>query len=177
MDEFFIYGTFIGVFLLFVPIFVYVDTYADVRGNKLWFSLSLYKYFRIFGGYGELRREGIAVHLTKKFAAVVPYENLANTRKKFEITKGFQIWRFHQVIETGGANSVYSVLLAAAIRSASGAAFSFVRTRYPFVSLKNSALFAEEPCLKLSTQTAFVFNNLVLLVAITKKILEALIIG
>lgn len=175
MDEFFIYGTFIGLFLLFFPVFVYVDFYADARGNKLWFSISLYRVIRVFGGYGELRKDGIAVHLTKKFAAFVPYAELANTRKKFEVTKGFQLWRLHQIIEIGGMNEVYAVLIAAAIQAAFGGAYGYVHTHYPFVSIKNSAVFSGEPCLKVTNQTAVVFNGLVLAVALAKKALEALI--
>ncbi len=175
MDEFFVYGTFFGVLLFLFPIFVYIDSYADIGGNKVYFAVSLYRVLRVFGGYGELRREGIAIHLTKKYAVFLPYSKLADTRKKFEITEGFQLWRFHQVVETGGAGSVYSVLTAAAIQSASGAAFSLLRTRHPFLSLKNSAVFSEKPCLKLTTQTAIVFNGLILLTALIKKALEALI--
>ncbi len=175
MDEFFIYGTFFGLLLLFVPVFVYVDFYADARGNKLWFSVSLYRFLRVFGGYGELRKDGIAVHLTKKFALFLPYDDIIKKRRKFKITKGFQLWRLHQIIEIGGVGKIYAVLVAAAIEGAFGSVYGFVRTRYPFVSLKNSAIFSEEPCLKVTNQTAVAFNGLVLAVTLAKITLEALI--
>lgn len=175
MGEFFVYGTFFGTLLFLLPVFVYVDVYFDLRGRKAWFSFSIYRFLRVFGGYAEVRKEGIALHLTKKFAILVRYADMGATKKKFEITKGFQLWKFHQTVETGGAGSPYAVLLAAAVQSAGGAAFSYLRTKHPFLSLKNITVFAERPCLKLSTQTATVFNGLVLLVAISKKILEALI--
>ncbi len=175
MGEFFIWGTFLGVFLFFVPVFAYVDFFADARGNKLYFCISLFRIFRIFGGYGELRKGGIAVHLTKKYALFLPYGELANTRKKFEITKGFQLWRLHQIVEIGGIDKAAAILIGAAIEGTFGGVYGYVHTLYPFVSMKNSTLFSKEPCLKVTNQTAVVFNGLVLAVALAKKALEALI--
>ena len=164
-----------GLLFFLFPVFLYTDTYLDVGENKAWFAVSLFRRLRLFGGYAELRREGIAVHLTKNFAALIRYDKMGDTRKKFDFTQGFQLWRFHQIIETGGADSVYAVLLAAAIKSAVGGTFSYIRTKYPFVSLKNSTLLAEGARLKVTFETAVIFNGLVLTVAFTKKLLEALI--
>lgn len=175
MGELFLYSTFAGVLLFFFPVYIWVDAYVDIRQNRAWFSVSAYKFFKLFGGYGELDREGVAVHLTKKKAIFLPFDQMGETRKKFEITKGFQLWRFHQVLETGGANSVYSVLIAAALQSVSGGTFGYLRTKHPFLSLKNSTLLAEKPCLKVSVETALIFNGFVLTMAITKKLLEAMI--
>ncbi|MFQ7036068.1 MAG: hypothetical protein ACLRTQ_10580 [Candidatus Borkfalkia sp.] len=41
-------------------------------------------------------KEGIAFHLTKKKAVLLPYKELGNTRKKFEITDGFQVYSYHR---------------------------------------------------------------------------------
>lgn len=175
MGEFFVYSTFFGALAFFFPVFLWLDVYADIRKNRVWFSLSTYRYLKLFGGYSQLDREGIAVHLTKKKAIFLPFDKMADTRKKFEITKGFQLWRFHQVVETGGSDTVYGIFLAALIQSVSGGTFGYLKTKHPFLSLKNSTLLGEKPCLKLSFQTAVIFNGLVLTLAIVKKILEALI--
>ena len=122
MGELFVYSAFLGIFFFLLPIFVRVDAYVDARENKLWFSLSLYRFFRVFGGYAELRREGLVLHLTEKKAVIVPFAQMGSTRKKFEITKGFQLYSFHQIVETGGASSPYGALIGAFFQSAAGQA-------------------------------------------------------
>ena len=175
MGDFFVYSTFIGVLLFLFPVFLFVDSYVDVTKNRAWFSVSLYRFLRIFGGYGQLDREGIALHVTKKTAVFLPFDKMGDTRKKFEITKGFQLYIYHQIVETGGANSIYGIFLAAALQGAGGAAFSVLQTKHPFLSLKSSTVLSEKPCLKLTVRTAFIFNGLVLTIALIKKLLEALI--
>lgn len=175
MGEFFVYSFFFGVLGFLFPIFVYADGYADIKENKLWFSFSLYKYIKVFGGYVQIRKEGIVFHLTKKKAVILPYGQMLDTRKKFEITKGFQLYRFHQIVETGGADQPYGVMIAAALQTAGGQIFSVLKTAHPFLSLKNGTLLTEENGLKISVQVVTVFNGLVLTIAFAKKILEALI--
>ncbi len=175
MGEFFVWSTFAGCVLTFLPVFLWLDAYVDVQKNRAWFSLSAYRHLKLFGGYGQLDREGIAVHISKKKAVFVPYDKMADTRKKFEITKGFQLWRFRQTVETGGAESVAGILVAAALQSVGGGVFAYLRTRHPFLSLKNDTLLGEEACLKISFETATVFNGFVIGMALGKKILEAII--
>ena len=170
MGEFFVYSVFFGTF----PIFVNADSYLDVRENKAWFSLGIFG-LRLLGGYAELKKDGVAVHFTKKFAVLIRYDKMADTRKKFEVTKGFQLYRFRQVLETGGSESPYGALLAGGLKAASAAAFSVLNTKHPFLVLKSSTVLTEEPCLKLSVRTVTVFNGLILAVAFSKKILEAII--
>lgn len=174
MGEFFIASVFFGVLLFLLPVYLRVDAYLDVKENKCWFAVSLYR-LKIFGGYGELKREGIAIHVTKKKAILLPYAKMTETKQKFEITKGFQLIRFHIVLETGGADTVYGLMLGAAITAASGGVFSVLQTKHPFLSLKSNSLLCDRACVKLSLQADTVFNGLVLAIAIVKKLLEALI--
>lgn len=175
MSEFFVISFFLGTLFFFFPVFVYADGYLDVRENKVWFSLSLFKRIKMFGGYGQLDREGVAIHLTKKKAIFAYYAQMADTRKKFEITDGFQLYVFHIIVETGGSQSPLGVLIASALQSAGGAVFAVLRTKHPFLSLKNGTVLADQPCLKISLHTVTVFNGFVVTMTITKKILEAII--
>ncbi len=174
MGEFFIWSTFFGMLLFLFPIFVGLDVYLDLRENKASFAISTFG-LRVFGGYAEVRREGIAIHLTEKFALLLTYDKMGDTRKYFEVTAGFQLYKLHQIVETGGSDKIYGVLIAALLQSGGGAAFAVLRTRHPFLSLKNGTVLADAPCLKLTFETITVFNGLVLTLAITKKIMEALL--
>ena len=175
MGELFVYSLFFGVLFFFFPVFVYVDGYVDVAENKAWFALCLYRRLKVYGGYGELRKEGVALHLTDKKAVFLPYKAMPDTRKKFEITKGFQLWRYHQIVEVSGAEKLYGVMLAAALQSAGAAAFSVLKTRHPFVSLKSNVLLTEQAALKVSVQFATVFNTFILTLALIKKVLEEIL--
>ncbi len=175
MGEFFVYSLFLGMLFFLFPIFVYVDGYVDVFENKCWFSISFYRFFRVYGGYFQLAQDGIVFHLSKKKAIFLPYKEMSGARKKFEVTKGFQLWRFHQIVETGGAQKIYGVVIASLMQSVSGAVFSALQTRHPFLSLRSSTLLTEENTLKISLQAATVFNGLVLTIAIMKKVLEGII--
>ena len=175
MGDFFVWSTFAGFLFTFLPVFLWLDTYVDLSKNRAWFSLSLYRHFKLFGGYGQLDREGIAIHLTRKKAVFIPYDKMADTRKKYEITKGFQLWRFRQTLETGGAESIAGIFVAALLQAVGGGSFGYLRTKHPFLQLKNNTLLGEKPCLKLTLETATVLNGFVLGMAFTKKALEALI--
>ncbi len=174
MGEFFVWASFLGTLLFFFPVFLGLDVFLDIRENKASFALSACG-LRLFGGYMEVRREGIAIHLTKHYAILLLYEKIGDTRKYFEITDGFQLYKLHQTVETGGEGSALGVLLAAILRSSAGAAFGVLKTRYPFLSLKNGTVLADRPCLKLTLETLTVFNGLVLTLAIVKKSLEAIL--
>ena len=175
MGEFFVYSFFVGMFFYLFPIFVYIDGYLDVAENKFWFSISLFRFFRVFGGYLQIKKEGLVFHLTKKKAILIPFKQMGATRKKFEITQGFQLWRFHQNVETGGANRLSGIMIAALLQSASGAVFSAMQTMHPFLSLKSGLILTEQNVLKITVQTAFVFNGLVISIATTKKTLEVIL--
>lgn len=175
MGEFFIVSAFVGTLLFLLPLYVSVEAHVDVRENKCWFRIGLYRFIKILGGYGQLGKDGIALHITKKKAIFIPYAKMADTRKKFEITQGFQLMRFHQIIETGGAESIYGIMLGAVSNSIAGSVFSVLQTKYPFVSLKNNLLLTHRTELKITLQSEVVLNGLVITVALTKKLLEALI--
>lgn len=175
MGEFFIISTFVGTLLFLLPLYVRIEAHADVRENKCWFFVGLYRHLKIIGGYGQLAKDGIALHITKKKAIFLPYAKMTDTRKKFEITQGFQLIRYHQSVETGGADSVYGVMLGAVLTATAGTVFSILQTKHPFLSLKSNTLLSNRTELKVSLETEVVFNGLVVTVAITKKLLEALI--
>lgn len=175
MGELLVYSAFFGTLLFLLPLFVYVDAYADAAENKCWFSISLFKYLRVFGGYAQVKTEGLVFHLTEKKAVILPYKELAPMRKRFEVTKGFQVYRFHQILESGGEGSPVGVMLAAALQVLGGQVCSVLHTRHPFLSLKNGILLTENASFKLSLQAVTIFNGLILSVAFGKKLLEAII--
>lgn len=174
MGESFVYLSFIGALFFLFPICVGVDFFLSPIDNRSYFAVDLYK-VKVFGGYAQLDKEGIAVHLTKKKAVFIPFDKMTDTRKKFEITQGFQLYSFRQVVELGGLSSPYCVLAAAALQSVSASIFSVLQTQFPFLNLKNNVLLREGTRLKITFRASVFFNGLVLTIAFTKKILEGII--
>ena len=175
MGEFFVYSFFAGIVFLLFPIVADVDLYLDAQENRGWFSVSLYHRLRLFGGYAQLKPEGIVFHLTKKKALILPYAEMADARKKFELTRGFQICKYHQVLEFGGAHDARSILIAALFSAFGSAAYAMIREKYAFLSFRSGVIFHTKPCLKGSIRVAAVMNGLVLGIALLKKSLEELI--
>ncbi len=174
MDEFFVWGSFLGAVFFFFPIFVYVDLYTDVGANKAYFAFNLF-FLRIFGGYGELRREGVAVHLTKKFALLIPYSKIFDPHRKRVLAKSLRLMSFRGVLEIGGADRIQAVLLGAALDIPIGATYAYLRTRYPYVHFHSSVLFSKESCLKVTCRTGIVTNLFSVTISLTRKMMEALI--
>jgi len=177
MGEFFVWGTLIGAIIILFPIFVCIDTHLDVRANKVWFSVRLFYFLKLVGGYMQLTSEGIAIHLSKKKGIILPYSQLLDTRKKFDITSGFQLIRLHSSLETNGANEAYGILIASAFQTASYIVFSFLTAQHPFISLENNILLSRQNNLTVSMHMVTCFNLLILLIAVCKKILEGIING
>lgn len=89
------------VLLLFFPIYVKTDGHYDMNGRKLAFSISLYKFFRVFGGYIATYPGGFAVHVSPKKAILIAYGDLESERKRLSVLKSLKLQRFHITVETG----------------------------------------------------------------------------
>ena len=163
---------FVAALIALFPVFLYADIYADPSQNRLWFAVSLYHRVKLFGGYAELRGGGAVFHIAKHKAVFLRFAQISAARKKFEITKGFQLWKLHCIVECGGADSGAGIAVAAAFTAIAGMLFSAMRARSAFLSLKNKALFYHTSRLRISVRTAAVFNGAVLAVALIKKGLE-----
>ena len=74
MDELYVCILSVGTaaFVLLFPIAADLNFHLDAAERKLYFGILLYRNIRLFGGYMEPRREGIAVHLSRKKAILFP---------------------------------------------------------------------------------------------------------
>lgn len=174
MDDTICAFAFVGFFIFLFPIFINVNAFIDVKNKKGCFGIYLFRFIKIYGGYATLYKEGIAIHLTENKAVLLPFNEMADTRKKFEITDGFQIVSYHQVVEIGNRENTGGALMAAvAAEAVSGALFSFFFAKKKYLSLKSGTLLlSDKNELKVSANLKTVFNVLVLSMAAIKIILE-----
>ena len=165
------------IFLL-APIFLNVDLFIDLKEKKGYFSFYLMRLIKIYGGYATLYDRGIAFHLTNGKAVLLPYNEVVDTRKKFEITRGFYILTYRHVAEIGSENNLAAALMTCAALQAAGACVAGLVFRAgKCTSFRTDVLLhANVGCIKLSLSAILVFNLAILFLAAAKialrKILE-----
>ncbi len=87
--------------MLFFPIYVEADAHYDMNRRKFGFAVYLYKAIPVIGGYAATYRGGIALHVSKKKAILIPYSQMNSQRKKFSFVKTFRIKSFRLTTESG----------------------------------------------------------------------------
>ena len=119
MDRLFFILLLIGlsiVILLFFPIYLKADGHYDMNGRKLAFSIAIYRFFRMFGGYIATYQGGLAVHISPQTAILIPYKNLNNERKRFSIMRRFRLNKINITMETGPEYLLPSAVMQAFFR-------------------------------------------------------------
>ncbi len=90
-----------GALLLFFPISLETDAHYDVNRRKLAFSVNAYKRIPLIGGYIATYVGGLALHISKKKAILIPYAKVDSERKKFSFVKTFTVKSFILTTESG----------------------------------------------------------------------------
>lgn len=86
---------------LFAPIVQEFNVFGDLNEKKLTFSLYLFGFIKLVGGYVSAYRGGIAVHISEKKAILLPYSGMNEERKKFKIFRSFRLISLETSAETG----------------------------------------------------------------------------
>ena len=94
----------LSILFLLLPIYFESDTYYDVSRRKFVFSLRLYKCIKIVGGYLATYKGGLALHISKNKAILLPYAEWKEEQKRVSILK---IFRLHSLKIQFETNSDY----------------------------------------------------------------------
>ena len=92
---------FVILLVLCLPIYLELDAHYDMNRKKFAFAVYLYKKIKIIGGYVGIYPGGIALHLSKKRAKLIPYKQLNSERKRFSFMRTFHLIAFTLTTETG----------------------------------------------------------------------------
>ncbi len=98
---FFALAALIVLAILFFPIYLEGNAHYDMNRRKLAFSVYAYKILPVFGGYIATYEGGLALHLSKKKAVILPYLKMNSERKRFSVLKSFRWKRLLLTTETG----------------------------------------------------------------------------
>lgn len=162
--------------VLLFPIFLSIDLFFDIEKKKCFFAVYLLRFIKLHGGYITACRHGLAVHLSKKRAVIVPFGALFDTDKKFELTKGFLLYGYSHLIEIGSKEGVAAPLLAAAaVRIATCIVSVFAVQKLHCRSFKGDvACVCGQTCFKVSMRLIFLFDLALLILAGCKLFLRNL---
>ena len=89
------------MFILFFPIYLKVDGHYDMNGRKMAFSVAIYRFIRILGGYIATYAGGLAMHIAPQKAILIPYADMEKERKRFSIMRTFRLRKLQITTEIG----------------------------------------------------------------------------
>ena len=178
MSGFFLFSLLSAIVQILFPLFLSIHLYADIKERKLYFSLYILRIFKVYGGYATLYDGGIAFHLTKNRAALLPYSEIVNASNNldFKISRGFVIYAFSRIAEIGAKSEPAAAVLAASlIQIVSGFAAGYVFSRKKCTSFKSDVILYEgSDNIKISVRIILVFNFLVVIMAALKILLQTI---
>lgn len=102
---------------IFLPIPLKTNIHYDMNRRKFCFSVYLFKFLRIFGGYIATYKGGLALHISDKKAILLPYSQINNERKRFSFMKTFRLKSLLLTTETGAEYLCPIALAHTAIRT------------------------------------------------------------
>ena len=160
MDRFFFISLLISLsilILLFFPIYVKVDGHYDMNGRKLAFSIALYRFFRVLGGYIATYKGGLAMHISPEKAILIPYKDLDRERKRFSIMRSFRLKGINITMETGAAYLLWCSAIQALFRGI------FLLLGGNKEKIENNLWLADGDVLRLTMNFTIRFNLFILL--------------
>lgn len=152
--------------LLFFPIYIKTDTHYDMNGRKLAFSLSLYRYFRLFGGYIATYPGGLAMHISPQKAVLIPYTDLDSERKRFSVVRAFRLRELNVTIETGAEYLLWVSILQMLFRI-----FFFIQGEEK-EKIENNLWLSDGDVLRVSANFTVRFNLFIILQSLLLKLKE-----
>lgn len=161
--------------VLLLPIVLSIHLYLDVGEKKLYFGVYVLRVIKLFGGYAAPVRGGVAVHLSRRKAVLLPYAELFAAGKKFEIARGFAVADAAVLLEIGREEQPALALFAAAaarIAACIGAAYLRAHKRNVGGLHADVLLCVGEDRLKGSGRILLAFNLAVLIAAAVKLLLR-----
>lgn len=153
---------------LFLPIFLKTNAYYDMNKRKLTFSMYLFGFLRILGGYVATYKGGLAIHVSDKKAFIIPYAQLNSERKRFSFMKTFHL---HSVTVTAETGAEY--LLPVTIGQAILRTYFFIKGGKK-EKIKNDLWLTDGDVLRVSATVVVRFNMFIILCNIVKFIKEKL---
>ena len=142
---------------LFLPIYIKAVAHYDMNRKKFCFSIYLFSFIKIVGGYIATYNGGMAIHVSDRKAFLLPYSQMNAERKKFSFMSSFHLHSFSLTTETG-AEYLFPMAIAHAILRS----YLYMKVRKR-KKIANNLLLTNGDVLKISLKTVAWFNLFMLL--------------
>lgn len=164
MENSIVFSFFALTLIFFFPF--YADIYVMFKNGKVDFSVYLFSFLKLVGGYVTFYKDAYCIHISQKRAFYIKYSDMGEESKKFEIADGFQLYKFHSIIELN-KNSEYSIIAGIIIKPA----FDILSETYSFdkkfLSLKCGVLLSDN-----CSSSAFCIGEIFNLFVVTRAIVK-----
>ena len=162
------------VIALIFPVFSDIYLFWGKDHQKLYFNVRIYRFIKIYGGYMQVVKEGLAFHVSETTVFILPFAEILDTRKKFQITKGFFLSRLRLLSEIGyGEDFMIPLMVTALIQAVSGALYGVLsQAKGSDVDFESDTIFGPGDKLHVFAHLRFVFNLLIVAIAGTKILLK-----
>ncbi len=143
--------------LLFFPVYLETDAHYDMNRRKFAFAVYAYKIIRVIGGYAATYPGGIALHVSKKRAILIPYSQMDSERKKFSFIKTFRLKSFRLTTEAGAEYLPLTAVAHSALR------ITFFIKGGKKEGIENNLWLTDGDVLRISLNVLIYFNLFILL--------------
>ncbi len=87
--------------ILFMPFFLKAVIHYDMNRKKFCFSLYLFHFIKLVGGYIATYKGGLVIHLSDKKAVLLEYGQIEGERQRFSFVQTFHLSAINVTVETG----------------------------------------------------------------------------
>lgn len=163
--------------IIIFPIFLSGNFNISQQKLKLFYKLKLFRIFTILKGYAEFINEGIIIHLTKRKAVIIPFENLFEVKKKVEPLKDYHLISCSFNAEIGNKENIFEPLSTAfTLNYIYNYIKWFLYHKKPyFKSNVKIEVFDSKDVFELYLNGTVVFNLLMVLISIIKILMGKLL--
>lgn len=166
---------FIFAFIIVLIFPVFLTTYFYIDGNKkqLYFCLKIFSKIKILSGYIQFIKDGIAIHLTKKKAIIIPYLIKFDLQKTYKLAKEYNVIQFFSIIEHGNVDLIEKYKISMLYSSINNLICPIIQYRKQYLKIKNDLILYElNSKIKVTIKLVLVFNLISIISTIIKIILE-----
>ncbi len=155
--------------VLIFPIFFNIDIKYNKADKKVFYRINIFK-ITILNGYVELIKEGIAIHLTKRKAIIIPFNKMFEMRNKVKPLKDYHIIKLKLNIKFGIEESmIVPIALSFLSNYVLQVVKWFLFNKKPYVKLlTNFSVYENDDVLDLVTNATVVFNLLMVVISFIK---------
>ena len=170
-------ATIIIFITLIFPIFINIKIQYLNKEKRLYFTISLYKVLRLLQGYIHLVFDGIAIHLSKFTAILIPYKNLLDMKNKIKPLKDYHVIKLNLSINVGNSESlIFPLFCAFLYRYIEENIKLILYNNKPYVELDGKInVYEGQNLFNFKLQGVAVLNLLMILISLIKIITEKVI--